>query len=480
LDKTGVGRRLEGGFMDICKETLKETFLHTFAGRFSVNKKQFSPKIQELKDEAFLNFKRLGFPTQKAETWRNTNLDSVLTNNFTIPTDVPKSDFDVKRHFKCEFESLDTEMMTLVNGWCSEKSLRHLKNGVVFGSLKTALEEFPEIVEKHLGEITDIKSEGLNALNSAFFYDGIFIYIPDNVAITQALQIVNIYNSDTENFVQPRNLIVMGKNSSAKIIQCDDSLNHKKVFSNSITEAFVGEFSKLEHYKLQNINDDSAFVNTINFQASQSSDIQSYQVSLNGGILRNNIHVTLTGKGGNADISGLYLMDKGQHIDNLVYIKHAESDCTSSQIFKGILDDRASASFNGHVYVAKDAQRTSARQNSRNILLTDKAKIDAKPFLEIYADDVKCSHGATVGQLDEEAMFYLRSRGIGQSSARMLLMYAFAAEIISDISIESLRSQIDDMIKKRLRGELNICEQCVLQCSHPEHSYDFKIDISKI
>nr|HPI86869.1 SufD family Fe-S cluster assembly protein [Bacteroidales bacterium] len=191
-------------------------------------------------------------------------------------------------------------------------------------------------------------------------------------------------------------------------------------------------------------------------------------------------NVKLNGSGADAHINGLYLVDRKQHVDNRVFVEHAVADCTSKELFKGILDDEASAVFNGHVLVKKDAQRTNAYQQNRNILLTDKATVNTRPFLEIYADDVKCSHGATVGQLDSEALFYLRSRGICMASARLLLMYAFAAEVISGMTLQALKDRIDEMIRQRLRGELHICQTCVLHCANQDKEIHFDIDMSKI
>jgi len=235
-----------------------------------------------------------------------------------------------------------------------------------------------------------------------------------------------------------------------------------------------------EHYKLQNLNNSSTLVSTTVMHLEKEAHLESHFLSMNGGLIRNNTRIDFQGKDGTANVYGLYLMDRKQHIDNQVFVDHAMPGCTSNEMFKGILDENASGVFNGHVLVRKDAQKTNAYQSNRNILLTDTAKANSKPFLEIYADDVKCSHGSTTGQLDSEAMFYLRQRGIGEDSARMLLLYAFAAEVVSKIAIPQLRSRIEDMIKKRLMGELQICEQCVLHCSTPEHPVEFEIDLSKI
>jgi Fe-S cluster assembly protein SufD len=247
-----------------------------------------------------------------------------------------------------------------------------------------------------------------------------------------------------------------------------------------VTEVFLDRDATLDHYKLQNKDSHSTLINTIYFRQSEESSLSSNSISLNGGIIRNNSVVKLEGENASAEITGLYLMDRNQHIDNRVFVDHAVPHCQSNELFKGVLDDHATGVFNGHVLVRRDAQQTIAYQRNSNILLTDKATIDTRPFLEIYADDVKCSHGATVGQLDANALFYIRSRGISEASAKILLMYAFAAEIINKIGIPELRQRIDDMVKKRLRGELSYCDQCVLHCSSQENKINFEIDMSKI
>jgi Fe-S cluster assembly protein SufD len=273
----------------------------------------------------------------------------------------------------------------------------------------------------------------------------------------------------------------LGENSHLRLVQCDDSINHDVTFINTVTEVKIGRNSTLDHYKLQNKDDHTTLINSMFFHQDEGSSLSTNAISLNGGLIRNLSHVTMSGSHSNSEVYGLYLMDRYQHVDNQVYINHAAPECESRELFKGVLDDHASGVFNGHIKVHRDAQKTNAFQTNRNILLTDKASIDTKPFLEIYADDVKCSHGATIGQLDAEALFYIRSRGISESNAKILLMYAFAAEVINKISIPELRQRMDDMVKKRLRGELSQCEQCVLNCSTHEHQkVEFNIDLSKI
>ncbi|MFA8300013.1 MAG: Fe-S cluster assembly protein SufD [Hyphomicrobiales bacterium] len=441
-----------------------------------------SERMIGLRKDAIDHFKQVQFPKGKEEKWRNTEISWIEKEDFRLPyLNSYKFKGDVQDLLRCEIHDFETTMLTIVNGWfVNEEPLHVFDNGVIMGSVLEARKQFPELVEKYYGKVADYKLDGFTAINTALSRDGIFIYVPKNVVIEKPVQMVSLITEEANLFVQNRNLVVLEANSKLTLVQCDDSNNHDTSFANSLTEIFVEDNANLERYKLQNLNDNSVLINSSFIRQSRDSNLATTAVTYNGGIIRNNIVVNLEGENSFADVRGLYLMDKEQHVDNQVYINHAVPNCNSNELFKGILDDEASAVFNGYVYVAKDAQKTNAFQNNRNILLKPTAHIDTMPFLEIYADDVKCSHGATVGQLDTEAMFYLRQRGINFENARMLLMYAFAAEVIKDINIDALRERIDDMVKKRLRGELSICDKCVLHCGSPEQTLNIEIDPSKI
>ena len=439
-------------------------------------------KINKIREKAFASFVKQGLPTQAMENWRNTNLIEVYNESYNHYYSAPEKVEDVDKIFQCNVPHLHTTMLATLNGWYVEKNeaITKLSNGIIYGSFAAALKEFPKIIEKHFTKYADDSKNGLVALNTAMAIDGFFIYIPENTELKQPIQIVNIIHHDKNICLQTRNLIILEKNSKLTLIHCDDTYNHQKSLSNTVSEVYIGENAFLDYYKMQNANNASTLINSNFFSLQKDAKINSNGLSLNGGILKNNQYIKMNDKGCETSVYGLYLMDKKQHIDNYVKVEHIHPECNSSELFKGILDDNASGVFNGHVIVHKDAQKTNAFQTNKNILLTDKAKVDTKPFLEIYADDVKCSHGATVGQLDPEAMFYIRSRGIGEHNARMLLMYAFADEVIQKISVEPLRFRVEDMVKKRLRGELSVCDQCVLHCSHPEKEYDFQIDMTKV
>ncbi len=440
------------------------------------------PGLQEIREKSFADFLRLDFPTPKLEKWKNTDIRKILKKDYKIQFDPENGDIDLDKIFHCEVPDFDTEIISLYNGWYiyRDKPLTTLPNGTVIGSFARAMKEYPDLILEHFNKYAKSDKNGLNALNTAYAQDGVFIYVPDGVEAYKTIQMVNILNKEDNLLVQNRNLVIMGKNSKLTLVHCDDSHNFKSSLTNTVTEVFMDQGANLKHYKLQNLNNETSLINTTFFHQEKDSNLSTFAVSLNGGMIRNDIHVKLNGEGSHADVMGLYLMDKDQHVDNQVFVEHAVPNCTSNELFKGILDDHATAVFNGHILVQKDAQKTNAFQTNRNILLNDKATVNSKPFLEIYADDVRCSHGATVGQLDDDALFYIKSRGISEYNARLLLMYAFAAEVINQISIVPLKDRIDDLVKKRLRGELAVCDQCVLHCKNQEKTYEFKIDMSKL
>lgn len=440
-----------------------------------------TPHLAAIRERAVQSFRKLGFPDTKMESWRHTDLTESFSRGYEIPFR-PLVDEDPQKVFRCNIPHLDTAIIGQLNGWYVSKEvpLMELGNGIIMGSLAEAKRKYPRLIEKYYGKLADDSKEAFTALNTAFAQDGVFIYVPENVKSPKPVQLINVIHHDKNLFLQSRNLIVVEKNARLSVVHCDDSYNHQPSFSNIVTEIYVGHQASMDHYKLQNLNNSSTLLSTTCFQLETSASLESHYISLNGGLLRNNIRLLFNGPHGIANMYGIYLMDRKQHIDNQVFIDHAHPHCTSNEMFKGILDEHSRGVFNGHVLVRKDAVKTDARQSNRNILLTDTARVNSKPFLEIYNDDVKCSHGSTTGQLDNEAMFYLRQRGIGEESARMLLMFAFADEIVGKVAIQQLRQRIQDMIKKRLQGELQICEACVLHCSTPEHPVEFQIDMSKI
>jgi Fe-S cluster assembly protein SufD len=447
---------------------------------FSKAQSSFSPAMQETRKDALELLKKTGLPHAKMEKWRNTKLSNALQYDFDLCTKEFSPKQIEKDIFQCDVHDLNAFTINLYRGRYVYKDtpIFTMENGTIIGSIIAAFDAYPEIMEKHFGKYIKDENGSFKLLNTALFLDGLFIYVPKNVAVDEPIQLINAVGREENAFVQNRNLIILEEGSELSLIHCDDSYDYKRSFTNSVTEYYIGENAKLDHYRLQNINNNSALVNSDHFHQERYAHLSTNKMILNGGFIRNEVYDKLNGEGAESEILGLYLADQKQHIDNQVFVDHAVPNCQSNELFKGIVDDYAHAVFNGHILVRPDAQQTLAYQNNNNIILTDKAKVNTKPFLEIYADDVKCSHGATIGQLDESSLFYIRQRGIGIDNARLLLMYAFAADVTNHIKIESLQTRIEDMVKKRLRGELSICDQCVLQCSTPE--YNFEIDMSKL
>lgn len=387
----------------------------------------------------------------------------------------------VEEYFKCQVANMGSIMLPLLNGWYvhEDAPLTTFENGVIAGSIKAAITEHPELVNPYLFKLQDKEKDELTESNENAFTDGIFIYVPDNVKVEKPFQIVSLINSREDLLVQNHNVIHVGNNAELSIIQCDDSTKYGKTFINVVTEIALDENARLHYYKTENKEAESLLFNHIFVNQKAYSQFHSNAITFNAGYVCNDIHVNLNEPFAEANLHGLYLVDKTQKCDNRILVRHHATDCKSFQLYKGIMDDESEAGFHGHVIVEPDAQRTAAFQTNRNILLTDKAKINTKPFLEIYADDVQCSHGATVGQLDEEALYYLRSRGIGERSARKLLMFAFANEICQHVEIQALKDRLSDMVQRRLNGELTICDQCMWHDAENSNVV-FPIDPSKI
>lgn len=434
----------------------------------------------ELREKSMEQFVAQGFPNHSMEQWKNTDFREIITQKYDILLH-PEPYNPVESYFSCKVNNLDTYMFTLLNGWYVHKKapLTEFPDGTIVGSLAKAREEYPEIVNAHLGKYSQDEHNPMSALNAAFMQDGFFVYVPENVHLSKPMQVVSLVNTQQNLLIQSRNLIVTGQNSSLKIVHCDDSIEFGQTFINTVTEIVVGENANVEYYKMENKDNKSVLINNVYVQQTDNSRFTSNTITFNAGVLRTNTIVKLDGENCEADIRGLYLVDGKQKVDNYVLVHHLKPHGRSNQLFKGIVDDEAKGSFNGHVIVHRDAQKTEAFQSNKNIALTDTAEVNTKPFLEIYADDVKCSHGATVGQLDPDALFYLRARGICERNARMLLLYAFAMDVVNHVKIEGLRERLDNMVSKRLSGELTICDQCVLHCSDEKH-LDFEIDLSKI
>ena len=462
---------------------LKQNLLSKIEANIKANTKNEDAWLSNLRRKAMVEFDKLGFPTTKLEAWRKTNLKNTLERDYNVHAiEKQVNAEDSNSALMCSTNQYDTDLYTQLNGqWLKgAEGVTTYENGTIVCPMSIAINTFAELIEPHFGKYAIDADNAMTALNTADFSEGYFVYVPDNVEHDRSLQMVNLIDSKDSIFANMRNLVIVGKNSKLRMLHCDDSVSNNTSFINNITEINIADGAKLDFYKLQNKDNESSVVTSTFVKQGADSNFASNTIILNGGLVKNDTKVVLNGKGANADVIGLYLMDGHQFVDNHVHITHAVSNCTSNQLFKGIVDEHARSVFNGHTLVMKDAQQTIAYQNNNNIQLTKTSKIDTNPFLEIYADDVKCSHGATVGQLDNTAMFYIMQRGICERNAKMLLMLAFVGQVIDKIELPNLRASMSELVGKRLKGELSSCEQCSISCADPDKPIHFEIDMSLV
>ncbi|MBP8959167.1 MAG: Fe-S cluster assembly protein SufD [Bacteroidales bacterium] len=446
---------------------LTDKYYRLYKDNVSRIKSSSFPLFNSVREESINRFASVGFPTKKDEAYRYTDLATIFDYDYKDLFIPGPEDFAKAEKFSCSIEDIDSYGIILFNGFYPpvNNNLNELPGDVWLGSLTDGAKKFPSLVEEHFGKYARIENDGLIALNSAMAFDGVFIYVPDGTNLNKPIQLINFVDSEADIFNQNRNLIIAGKNSSFSLIICDHTLSPGRLLTNNITEVYVDENARFDIIRVQNEHNNAyKILNTFICQE-HNSVVYSNNITLHGGLVRNSTSCLLKGEKAECNFLGLHLSDKSQHIDNYVNVEHLAANCTSNQLFKGVFDDKATGVFTGRVYVSKGAQGTSAYQKTSSIILTPDAKMNARPQLEIFADDVRCSHGATVGQLDENAMFYMQSRGISRDEARRMLMFAFADEVIKGIPVKPLRKRMNELVMQRLRGELTRCALCMIKCS---------------
>ncbi len=422
--------------------------------------------LNRQRDKAVQSFLAQGIPTKKNENYKYTNLKPSFSHNFKFIHNKEHKKADLDEVFRCDVPQLNTYLALVYNGWFykNEKEKGLLPNGVILDSLATLSEKKPDLLKKYAG-IAKVEDDPMVALNTAFAKDGFFLYIPKNVNIKDPIQIINLLDEDTDTYVTQRNFIFVEEGAKARVLICDHTLNQNQYLSNSVTETFVGNNAELEIYVLESQHNKATSVRSMFFEQQRDSRLTTHMASLHGGLIRNNLKITMNGENAEAHMFGMAFMDKNQHVDNFTQVIHARPNCNSNQVYKNVLDENSSGAFSGRIHVMRDAQKTNAFQRNNNLLLTDEASMQTKPQLIIDADDVKCSHGATVGQIDEEALFYLRARGIDERQARLMMMNAFAHEVVKEIKLEPLQERINELVDKRLKGEVARCHNCSSQCN---------------
>ncbi|WP_299991724.1 Fe-S cluster assembly protein SufD [uncultured Bacteroides sp.] len=413
---------------------------------------------------AFADFERLGFPTRKQEKYKYTDVSKFFEPDYGLNLnrlDIPVNPYEV---FKCDVPNMSTSLYFVVNDGFYSKALpaSHLPEGVLFGSLKEMAEKYPELVGKYYGKLADTSKDGVTAFNTAFAQDGVLLYVPKNVTVERPIQLVNILRGDVDFLVNRRVLIVLEEGAQARMLMCDHAMDNVNFLATQVIEVFVGANAFFDLYELEETHTSTVRISNLYVKQEANSNVLLNGMTLYNGTTRNTTEVLLAGEGAEIRLCGMAIEDKNQHVDNHTTIDHAVPNCTSNELFKYVLDDQSVGAFSGLVLVRPGAQHTSSQQTNRNLSATHDARMYTQPQLEIYADDVKCSHGATVGQLDENALFYMRQRGISEREARLLLMFAFVNEVVDTIRLDALRDRLHLLVEKRFRGELNKCQGCAI------------------
>ncbi|NRD18747.1 Fe-S cluster assembly protein SufD [Winogradskyella eckloniae] len=406
--------------------------------------------IHDIRTEAIKTFETEGFPTKKLENWKYTSLNSVLKHDYSVfPKNENALEFkDIKKYF---IHEIDAYKIIFIDGKYSSHLSQTTHDGLDVCLMSAALTKpkYKVIIDNYFNKIAS--KDGLSSLNTAFSYEGAYINIPKNKVVDKPIQIIHFSTgNEAAVMLQPRNLIVVNENAHVQIIERHQSLTDNPVLTNSVTEIFTNKRAIVDYYKIQNDKQSASLIDNTYVNQKQESLAKVHTFSFGGKLTRNNLNFYQNGERLDSTMKGITIIGDKQHVDHNTLVHHIEPNCESHQDYKGIFDDNATGVFNGKVVVEKLAQKTNAFQANNNVLLSDKATINTKPQLEIFADDVKCSHGCTIGQLDESAMFYLRSRGIPEKEAKALLMFAFSNTVLDSVKIPELKNRVTKIIAKKL------------------------------
>ena len=417
-----------------------------------------SDVMNSVRDEAFERFMSSGFPTRKVERYKYTDIQQLFApdyglnlNRLTIPVDPYNA-------FRCDVPNLSTSLYFVVNDvfYQDEKPKGHLPAGVIIGSLK----DFA--TSAYYNQLAGKANDATTDLNTMLAQDGLYVYVPKNVKVDRAIQVINILRSDVDLMVNRRVLIVLEEGAELKMLFCDHAADDKNFLATQVIEAYVGENASLDLYCLEETHHKNVRVSNVYIDQQRDSRVNHNVITLHNGVTRNKLDLTFSGEGAECQCYGCVIADKHQHVDNNTLITHKVPHCTSNELYKYVLDDKAVGAFAGRVLVEHGAQKTTSQMTNQNLTASKEARMYTQPMLEIYADDVKCAHGSTVGQINDAALFYMRQRGISLEEAKVLLQNAFINEVIDKMQLEPLRDRLHYLVEKRFRGELNKCKGCQL------------------
>ena len=424
--------------------------------------------MNAVRDRAFEDFRRLGFPSQKVERYKYTNLQKLFAPDYGVNLSRLQIPVDPYQAFRCDVPNLSTSLYFVVNDmfYNDDKPKGHLPEGVIIGSVR----DYPEIAGKYYARLAKTGEDAVTALNTMLAQDGMLVYVPKSVKVDRAVQVINILKATPRNAQRPvpdlmvnrRVLIILEACAEIKMLFCDHAADDRNFLATQVIEAYVGENASLDLYCMEETHYKNVRVSNVYIDQQAGSRVNHNVITLHNGVTRNKLDLTFSGEGAECQCYGCVIADKQQHVDNNTLITHKAPHCTSNELYKYVLDEQAVGAFAGRVLVEHGAQKTASQMTNQNLTATRQARMYTQPMLEIYADDVKCAHGSTVGQLNDAALFYMRQRGISLNEAKLLLQNAFINEVIDKMKLEPLRDRLHYLVEKRFRGELNKCDGCKL------------------
>lgn len=422
-----------------------------------------APEIMNMqRSKALEHFKQSGFPSLKNEDYRYTDVTKAFAHDYGLNLKrlaVPVNPDDA---FRCDVPNLSTSLYFVINDAFYSQALPKvlLPEGVYVGDMRGFAARYPELAVRYYGKAALTEKDAIAALNTLLVQDGFVVYVPENVRLERPIQLVNIFRSDVDLMANRRVLVIMEPHAEAKLLVCDHSIDNVKFMGTEVVEIFAGEGAYFDYYNLEESSITTTRFSSLFVKQAARSNVLINGITLNNGLTRNNYHISLEGEFGESILCGMAIQDRHQQVDTYTHITHGVPNCTSTELFKNVLDDQSTGVFSGRILVEKDAQKTMAYQTNRNMCMTRQAHMYSKPQLEIYADDVKCSHGMTTGQLDEQALFYMQSRGLSYEEARLMLSVAFTSDVVEYVRLDPLKVRLHRLVEKRFRGELARCADC--------------------
>ncbi|MDE6689663.1 MAG: Fe-S cluster assembly protein SufD [Prevotella sp.] len=424
--------------------------------------------MNAVRDEAFEDFRRQGFSSRKVERYKYTDLQQLFEPDYGVNLSRLEIPVDPYNAFRCDVPNLSTSLYFVVNDmfYTHAQPKSHLPEGVIIGSLR----DYPDLVARYYARLAKTSEDAVTALNTMLAQDGMLVYVPKHVKVDRAIQVINILKATPRNaqrqvpdlMVNRRVLIIVEEGAELKMLFCDHAADDQRFLTTQVIEAHVGSHASLDLYCLEETHAKNVRVSNVYIDQQANSRVNHNVITLHNGVTRNRLDLTFSGEGAECQCYGCVIADKQQHVDNNTLIAHKVPHCTSSELYKYVLDDQATGAFAGRVLVEHGAQKTISKMTNQNLTATREARMYTQPMLEIYADDVKCAHGSTVGQLNDAALFYMRQRGISLAEAKVLLQNAFINEVIDKMELEPLRDRLHYLVEKRFRGELNRCTGCKL------------------